>query len=153
MSRFLVVGAGLAGATLARLLTDDGQDVTIIDRRDKIAGNCRTENKDGIDIHVYGAHIFHTSNENVWHFVNRFADFNRFINSPIAVTKEGEFYNLPFNMNTFSKMFNTRWPSEIEEITSFTSFASSVLERLIIKLVTFSIHSSCNDASIVYSIL
>ena len=116
MSRFLVVGAGLAGATLARLLTDDGQEVTIIDRRDKIAGNCRTENKNGIDIHVYGAHIFHTSNENVWRFVNRFADFNRFINSPIAVTKEGEFYNLPFNMNTFSKMFNTRWPSEVEEI-------------------------------------
>ena len=74
MSRFLVVGAGLAGATLARLLTDDGQDVTIIDRRNKIAGNCRTENQNGIDIHIYGAHIFHTSNENVWRFVNRFAD-------------------------------------------------------------------------------
>lgn len=116
MSRFLVVGAGLTGATLARLLSDDGRDVTIIDKRDKIAGNCRTENRDGIDIHVYGAHIFHTSNENVWRFVNRFADFNRFINSPIAVTKEEEFYNLPFNMNTFSKMFNTRWPSEVEEI-------------------------------------
>ena len=116
MSNILIVGAGLAGATLARLLKDEGHSITVIDRRNHIAGNCYTYKDKGIDIHKYGPHIFHTSDEEVWNFVNRFARFNNFINSPLAVTEEEELYNLPFNMNTFSKMFNTRWPNEVEQI-------------------------------------
>ena len=116
MSKYLIVGAGLAGATLARLLYDSGNDVTIVDKRDHIAGNCYTYKEDNINVHKYGAHIFHTSNDTVWHFVNTFAQFNNFINSPLAITDDNELYNLPFNMNTFSKMFNKYKPDEIKEI-------------------------------------
>lgn len=102
---FLIVGAGLFGATCARLLNDAGYEVLVIEKRNHIGGNIFTERKKDIDIHVYGAHIFHTSNEKVWSFVNRFSKFNSFINSPLANYK-GEIYNLPFNMNTFVQL----WP-------------------------------------------
>ncbi len=115
MSNYLIVGAGLAGATLARLLTDYGDTVTIIDKRDHIAGNCYTYKEKGITIHKYGAHIFHTNNEDVWNFVNKFAKFNNFINSPLASYND-ILYNLPFNMNTFYKIFNEKWPDKIKKI-------------------------------------
>lgn len=108
---FLIVGAGLYGATCAYELTKMGKKCLIIDRRSHIAGNVYTENISGINIHKYGAHIFHTSDKEVWDYVNQFAEFNHYINSPIAVYKD-ELYNLPFNMNTFSKMWGIRTPAE-----------------------------------------
>ena len=101
---YLIVGSGLYGATFARQLTDNGYKCLVIDRRNHIGGNVYTERVEGIDVHVYGAHIFHTSNQTVWQFVNRFAKFNNYINSPIARYKD-EVFNLPFNMNTFTKMW------------------------------------------------
>lgn len=111
MYDYLIVGAGLYGAVFARELTDAGKRCLVIDRRDHIAGNIYTENISGIQVHKYGAHIFHTSDREVWAYVNRFAEFNNYINSPIAVYKD-ELYNLPFNMNTFSKMWGIRTPAE-----------------------------------------
>ena len=102
---YIVVGAGLFGATFARLATDAGKKVLVIDKRDHIAGNVYTENVDGINVHMYGAHIFHTDYKDVWDFVNTYAEFNRYTNSPIARIGN-EVYNLPFNMNTFSKMWD-----------------------------------------------
>ena len=92
-----------------------GESCCVIDKREHIGGNCYTENIEGINVHKYGAHIFHTSDKKIWDFVNQFAEFNNFVNSPIAVYKD-ELYNLPFNMNTFSKMWNIRTPKEAEEI-------------------------------------
>ncbi len=112
---YLIVGAGLYGAVCARLLKDAGKSVQVIDRRPHIAGNIYTENRAGIDVHVYGAHIFHTSDREVWDFAGRFASFNHFINSPIAVYGD-ETYNLPFNMNTFSRLWNIRTPEEARAI-------------------------------------
>ena len=108
---YLIVGAGLYGAVFARELTDAGKRCLVIDRRSHIAGNIYTESVSGIHVHKYGAHIFHTSDQEVWDYVNRFAEFNHFVNSPIAVYRE-ELYNLPFNMNTFSKMWGIRTPAE-----------------------------------------
>ena len=108
---YLIVGAGLYGAVFARELTDAGKRCLVIDRRSHIAGNIYTESISGINVHKYGAHIFHTSDKEVWSYVNRFAEFNHFINSPIAVYGD-ELYNLPFNMNTFSKMWGIRTPAE-----------------------------------------
>lgn len=108
---YLIVGAGLYGAVFARELTDAGKRCLVIDRRSHIAGNVYTESVSGINVHKYGAHIFHTSDKEVWSYVNRFAEFNHFINSPIAVYGD-ELYNLPFNMNTFSKMWGIRTPAE-----------------------------------------
>ncbi len=102
---FLIVGAGLYGAVFARQKTDEGKKCLVIDRRDHIAGNIYSKSIEGIDVHVYGPHIFHTDKEDVWEYVNRFADFNHFVYSPVA-NYNGELYNLPFNMNTFTKM----WP-------------------------------------------
>lgn len=102
---YLVVGAGLFGATMANLLKAAGKKVLVIDRRDHIAGNVYTELVEGIDVHRYGAHIFHTDNKEVWDYVNRFAEFNRYTNSPIARFGD-ELYNLPFNMNTFSRIWS-----------------------------------------------
>ncbi len=112
---YLVVGAGLFGATFAYEAKQRGKEVLVIDKRDHIAGNIYTRQEDGINVHVYGAHIFHTSDKRIWEYVNRFAEFNNYINSPIAVYKD-ELYNLPFNMNTFSKMWNIRTPQEAKEI-------------------------------------
>lgn len=108
---YLVVGAGLFGATFAYESAKRGKRVKVIEKRDHIAGNIYTKEIDGIQVHQYGAHIFHTSNKEVWDYVNRFAEFNRYTNSPVANYK-GEMYNLPFNMNTFSQMWGVRTPAE-----------------------------------------
>ena len=96
MYDYLIVGAGLYGAVCARELTDVGKKVLVIDKRDHIAGNVYTERIEGINVHKYGAHIFHTNNKKVWDYVQRFATFNRFTNSPVA-NYHGELYSLPFN--------------------------------------------------------
>ena len=101
---YLIVGSGLFGATCANLLSKKGNKILVIDKRNNIGGNVYTENIEGINVHKYGAHIFHTSDDKVWEYVNNFAIFNRFTNSPIAIYKD-EVYNLPFNMNTFSKIW------------------------------------------------
>lgn len=102
---YLIVGSGLFGSTVANLLNKRGKKVLVIDKRPNIAGNVYTKEEDGIHVHVYGAHIFHTDYKDVWEYVNSFVEFNRFTNSPIAVYKN-EVYNMPFNMNTFSKLWN-----------------------------------------------
>ena len=111
MYDYLVVGAGLFGAVFARCAADAGRKVLVIDKRDHIAGNVYTENVDGIHVHRYGAHIFHTNSEEVWQYVSRFASFNNFVNSPIA-NYRGEIYSLPFNMYTFNKMWGVTTPAE-----------------------------------------
>ena len=110
---YLIVGAGLYGAVMAHELHKKGKHCLVIDRRDHIAGNIYCEEIEGIHVHKYGAHIFHTSNQKVWEYINQFAEFNNYINSPIAVYKD-ELYNLPFNMNTFSKMWGIRTPGGSE---------------------------------------
>ena len=108
---YLVVGAGLYGAVFAYEAKKRGKEVLVIDRRDHKGGNIYCEDVNGINVHKYGAHIFHTSNKKVWEYVNRFAEFNRYTNSPVANYK-GELYNLPFNMNTFNKMWGVITPQE-----------------------------------------
>ena len=115
MYDYLIVGAGLFGATFANLAHRDGKKVLVIDKRSHIAGNVYTENIEGINVHKYGAHIFHTNEKAVWDFVNEFATFNRFTNSPVANYK-GELYSLPFNMYTFNKMWGVVTPDEAREI-------------------------------------
>ena len=110
---YLIVGAGLFGAVFAQQATKAGKSCLVIDKRDHIAGNIYTENVEGINVHRYGAHIFHTNNKEVWDYVNQFAVFNRYTNSPVANYK-GELYNLPFNMNTFNKMWGVVTPAEAE---------------------------------------
>ena len=118
---YLIVGCGLFGSTFARLATDAGKSCLVIDKRDHIAGNCYTKNIEGINVHRYGAHIFHTSNKVVWDFVNRFSEFNNFINSPKAISKGG-LYSLPFNMNTFYEIWGTRSPENAKTIIESQSF-------------------------------
>ena len=115
MYDYLIVGAGLYGATAARELTDAGKRVLVVERRPHIAGNAYTKQVEGINVHVYGAHIFHTNLPEVWAYVNRFAEFNRFTNSPVANYK-GELYSLPFNMHTFHRMWGVVTPQEAEAI-------------------------------------
>lgn len=105
MYDYLIVGSGLYGAICAYELNKKGYKCLVIDKRNHIAGNIYTENIDGINVHKYGAHIFHTSNKEVWNYINQFAEFNNYINSPVARYKN-ELYNLPFNMNTFSKLWD-----------------------------------------------
>lgn len=112
---FLIVGAGLFGAVFAHEAKKNGKKCLVLERRNHIGGNIYTEEIEGIQVHRYGAHIFHTSNKKVWDYINQFAEFNNYINSPVAVYKD-ELYNLPFNMNTFSKMWNIKTPKEAEEI-------------------------------------
>ncbi len=112
---YLVVGAGLFGAVFAHEMARKGKHILVIDKRDHVAGNIYTEKVMDINVHKYGAHIFHTSDKEVWDYVNDFAEFNNYINSPVAVYKD-ELYNLPFNMNTFSKMWGVRTPAEAKEI-------------------------------------
>ena len=111
MYDYLIVGAGLFGAVFAREATDKGKKVLVIDKRDHIAGNVYTKEIEGINVHEYGAHIFHTNNREVWDYVNKFAEFNRFTNSPVANYK-GELFSLPFNMYTFNKMWGVVTPEE-----------------------------------------
>ena len=112
---YLIVGAGLYGAVAAHELTKKGKSCLVIDRRDHIAGNVYTEEIEGINVHKYGAHIFHTSNKEIWDYINQFAEFNNYINSPVAIYKD-ELYNLQFNMNTFSKMWNIKTPQEAKDM-------------------------------------
>lgn len=108
---YLIVGAGLFGSVFAHEATKKGKNCLVIDKRGHIGGNVYTENIEGVTVHKYGAHIFHTSDKTVWEYVNSFAEFNGYINSPVANYK-GEIYNLPFNMNTFSKMWGVTTPAE-----------------------------------------
>lgn len=112
---FLIVGAGITSAVFAHEAAKIGKTCLVIDRRDHIAGNIYTEEIDGINVHKYGAHIFHTSLRPVWDYVNQFAEFNNYVNCPVASYKD-ELYNLPFNMNTFSKMWGIKTPAEAKEI-------------------------------------
>lgn len=112
---YLVAGAGLFGAVFAHEMQARGKKVLVLEKRDHIAGNIYTEQVMGINVHRFGAHIFHTSDEEVWDYVNRFARFNHYINSPVAVYKD-ELYNLPFNMNTFSKMWGIKTPAEAKAV-------------------------------------
>ncbi len=112
---YLIVGAGLFGAVFAHEAALKGKKCLVIDRREHIAGNIYTYKQEEINIHKYGAHIFHTSDKKIWEYVNQFAEFNNYINSPVAVYKD-ELYNLPFNMNTFSKMWGIKTPAEAKAI-------------------------------------
>ena len=111
---YLIVGSGLFGAIFAHEANKAGKKVLVIEKRDHIGGNIYTEEIEGIQVHKYGAHIFHTSNQEVWDYVNQFACFNRYTNSPIAKYKE-EVYNLPFNMNTFQRMWGVFTPEQAKE--------------------------------------
>ena len=111
---YLIVGAGLYGSIFAYEMNKKGKKCLVIDKRNHIGGNIYTEEIEGINVHKYGAHIFHTSNKEVWEYINQFCEFNNYINSPIADYK-GEIYNLPFNMNTFNKLWGVRTPKEAQE--------------------------------------
>ena len=108
---YLVIGAGLYGAIFAHEAKKAGKKVLVIERRNHIAGNVYSEEVEGIQVHKYGAHIFHTSNKKVWNYVQQFTEMNRYTNSPVARYKD-ELYNLPFNMNTFSRLWGVRTPAE-----------------------------------------
>lgn len=112
---YLIVGAGLFGCVFARVMADHGYDVMVMDRRNHTGGNCHTEDVDGITVHKYGPHIFHTNDERVWNFMNRYTHFNNFINRPIA-TYGGDVYSLPFNMYTFNKLFGSVTPEGAKRV-------------------------------------
>ena len=143
MYDYLIVGSGLYGAIVARELKNAGYKVLIIEKRNHIAGNVYTEKRDNINVHVYGAHIFHTSDEKVWNYVNKYAKFNDFINSPLSYYK-GEYYHMPFNMNTFHEIWGVNTAEEakakieeekakenIKEITNLEEQAISLVGRTI----------------------
>jgi len=137
MVDYLIVGSGFFGSICAYELNKAGYKVVVIDSRNHIGGNCYTENKDGINIHIYGPHIFHTSNEEVWKWINQFVSFNNFILSPVANYKE-EIYSLPFNMWTFSKLWNVTHPNQVKKIIEEQSShitEPTNLEEQAIKLV------------------
>ena len=115
MYDFLIVGSGLFGSTLAYLLKNKGYKVLVLEKRDHIGGNIYTKDIDNIKVHLYGAHIFHTSNKEVWDFINKFSKFNNFINSPLAKYKD-KYYHMPFNMNTFYEMWGEKDPDKVKEI-------------------------------------
>lgn len=115
MYDYLIVGAGMFGSVFAYLANKANKKVLVIDQRNHVGGNCYTENVDGINVHKYGAHIFHTDNQEVWEFINQFGEFKPFINQPIAIINN-QSYNLPFNMNTFSRVFGVTKPEEIIDI-------------------------------------
>lgn len=136
---YLIVGAGLYGAVFASEMTKKGKRCLVIDKRDHIGGNVYTKDVDGIQVHQYGAHIFHTSDKKVWDYVNKLTEFNNYINSPVAVYKD-ELYNLPFNMNTFSRLWNLRTPKEVqakiqEQIADLHITESQNLEEQALSLV------------------
>ena len=115
MYDYLIVGAGLYGAVFANEATKKGKSCLVIEKRNHIAGNIYCEEIEGINVHKYGAHIFHTSNKKIWDYINQFAEFNNFINSPVAYYR-GELYNLPFNMNTFNKIWGVITPEEAQRM-------------------------------------
>ena len=163
MYDYLIVGSGLFGATFAYLAKKAGKKVLVIEKRNHIAGNIYTENNDGINVHKYGAHIFHTDYKDVWDFVNQFAEFNRYTNSPIAV-KNGKVYNMPFNMNTFAEIWSDvitpadakrhideerqemagRTPSNLEE-QAISLVGRSIYELLIKDYTEKQWHRDCKD--------
>lgn len=124
---YLIVGAGLFGAVFAHEMQAKGKHCLVIDKRSHLAGNIYTKEINGIQVHKYGAHIFHTSDREVWDYIRQFAGFNHYINSPVAVYKD-ELYNLPFNMNTFSKMWGIRTPLEAKEMIAAQIKEAGVLE-------------------------
>ena len=124
---YLIVGAGLYGATFAHEAKKAGKSVLVIDKRNHIAGNVYTEEHEKINVHMYGAHIFHTNNAKAWKYLNQFAEFNRFTNSPIANYK-GEIYSLPFNMYTFNKMWGVKTPVEAQEKIEEQKKAAGITE-------------------------
>ena len=115
MYDYLIVGAGLFGSVFAHEMTKKGKTCLILEKRAHVGGNIYTQEIEGIQVHTYGAHIFHTNDKMIWEYVNQFAEFNNYINSPMADYK-GELYNLPFNMNTFYKMWGKSKPSEVADI-------------------------------------
>ena len=115
MYNYLIVGAGLFGAVFAQIMNENGKSCLVIDKRKHRGGNVYSKEEDGIRIHLYGAHIFHTDNEEVWQYINKFTHFNHYRNSPLAYYK-GALYNLPFNMNTFNKLWNVNTPEEAKRI-------------------------------------
>ena len=127
MYDYLIIGAGLYGAVFARQAADAGKKVLVIDKRNHIGGNVYTEKVEGIDVHKYGAHIFHTNNKEVWDYVNRFTTFNRFTNSPVANYK-GQLYSLPFNMYTFNKMWGVVTPDEAAAKVAEQKAAAGITE-------------------------
>ncbi len=144
MYDFLIVGAGLFGAVFAFETAKKGKRCLVIDKRPHIAGNIYTENIEGINVHKYGAHIFHTSDKAIWDYINQFAEFNNYVNSPIAVYND-ELYNLPFNMNTFSKMWGIKTPAEAkariaEQIARLNIGEPKNLEEQALKLVGMDVY-------------
>ena len=135
---YVIVGSGLFGAVFAREMMNKGRSCLVVEKRSHIGGNLYCENVHGINVHVYGAHIFHTNNKDVWNYVNNYVEFNRYTNSPIA-NYHGEIYNMPFNMNTFQAMWGVRTPDEakaiIEEQRSVIKGEPKNLEEQAIKLV------------------
>lgn len=111
MTKYLVVGSGLFGSVFANEAAKKGNKVVVIEKRNHVGGNIYTKEIEGIQVHEYGAHIFHTSMKDIWDYVNQFSEFNNYVNSPIANYK-GEIYNLPFNMNTFNKLWGVVTPNE-----------------------------------------
>ena len=139
MYDYLIVGAGLSGAIFAHEANKRGKKVKVIDKREHIGGNIYCQSVEGINVHKYGAHIFHTSNRKVWDYVNQFAEFNNYINSPIA-NYQGHLYNLPFNMNTFYALWGTKTPQEVkdkiaEQTTHMQNVEPKNLEEQAIKLI------------------
>jgi UDP-galactopyranose mutase len=143
MYDYLIVGAGFYGSICAYELTKAGKKVLVIDNRDHIGGNCYTKNRDGINVHEYGPHIFHTSNEEVWNWINQFVKFNNYINTPVANYK-GEIYSLPFNMWTFNKLWGVTTPEEakkkIEEQSLMLNGEPTNLEEQAISLVGLDVY-------------
>ena len=146
MYDYIIVGAGFFGAVCAHELKKKGKKVLVIEKREHIAGNAFTENNNGIHVHRYGAHIFHTNNRDVWNYVNKFAEFNSFVNSPIA-NFEGKLFNLPFNMNTFYQLWGVKTPAEAKEKidsqkNGFSSETAQNLEEKAISLVGTDIYNT-----------
>ena len=130
---YLIVGSGLFGSIIAYEMTKKGKKCLVIEKRDHIGGNVYTEKTENINIHKYGAHIFHTNNREVWDYINQFADFNRYTNSPVANYK-GELYNLPFNMNTFYQMWGVKTPQEAKakiEEQAISLIGKDIYEKLV----------------------
>lgn len=136
MYDYVVVGAGFFGATFARTMADAGKKCLVIDSRNHIGGNAYTERKDDIDVHMYGPHIFHTNNDDIWSFVNRFTRFNNYIHTPKSIAN-GRVYSLPFNMHTFSEIWNCTTPSQALDIINSQRFQGnpSNLEEQALSLV------------------
>jgi UDP-galactopyranose mutase len=136
MYDYVIVGAGFYGATFARLATDAGKKCLVIDSRPHIGGNAYSEKREGIDVHMYGPHIFHTNDKDIWNFINQFSEFNNFILSPKSYTK-GKLYSLPFNMNTFYEIWNCITPEQAKDIIQKQRFLGepSNLEEQALSLV------------------